>query len=95
MIEYHNPEANVGTEPIPYDLALKISSGEQVTVGLLANGFPDSEEFLEEVGRALQALEPGIRIRAYNKGNASIPANEELVSEVGRDCAGVVAAYGH
>ena len=95
MIEYHNPEARVEVEETPYDLSVTISSEDATRIGLLANGFPDSVEFLNELGAALQRLRPGITVQAYNKGNASIPANEQLLGEIGGDCVGVVAAYGH
>ena len=95
MLEYHNPEARVGVEETPYELSVKISSEDATRIGLLANGFPDSVEFLDELGAALQRLRPGIAVHAYNKGNASIPANEQLLGEIGGDCVGVVAAYGH
>ena len=95
MMEYHNPDARVGVEETPYDLSVTISSEDATSIGLLANGFPDSVEFLNELGTALQRLRPGIAVHAYNKGNASIPANEQLLGEIGGDCVGVVAAYGH
>ena len=95
MIEYHNPDARVGVEETPYDLSLTISSEESTSIGLLANGFPDSVQFLNELGAALQTLRPGITVHTYNKGNASIPANEQLLGEIGGECVGVIAAYGH
>ncbi len=95
MIEYHNPDARVGVEETPYELSLEIGSEDSTSIGLLANGFPDSVEFLHELGAALQQLRPGIEVHAYNKGNASIPASEQLLGEIGGECVGVVAAYGH
>jgi hypothetical protein len=95
MVEYHNPDARVGVEETPYELSIAISSEETTNLGLLANGFPDSVEFLDELGAALQKLQSGIRVHAYNKGNASIAANEQLLGEIGGDCVGVIAAYGH
>ncbi len=95
MIEYLNPEARVGVEETPYELSVKVSSEDATSLGLLANGFPDSVEFLDELGTALQKLRPGIVVHAYNKGNASIAANEQLLGEIGGECVGVIAAYGH
>ena len=95
MLEYHNPDARVGVEETPYDLSVAISSEDATSIGLLANGFPDSVEFLNELGAALQKLRPGIDVHAYNKGNASIAAGEQLLGEIGGECVGVVAAYGH
>ena len=95
MIEYHNPDASVGVKETPYDLSITLDGDEPTRIGLLANGFPDSVEFLNELGNALQELRPGITMHAYNKGNATIPANEQLLGEIGGDCVGVIAAYGH
>jgi hypothetical protein len=95
MLEYHNPDARVGVEETPYDLSVAISSEDATSIGLLANGFPDSVEFLDELGAALQNLRPGIDVHTYNKGNASIAAGEQLLGEIGGECVGVVAAYGH
>ena len=95
MIEYHNPDAPVGVEETPYDLSVAIRGEDATNIGLLANGFPDSVEFLDALGAALEQLKPGILIHAYNKGNASIPAGEKLLGEIGGECVGVIAAYGH
>ena len=95
MIEYLNPDASVGVEETPYELSLTMSEGEPIHIGLLANGFPDSVEFLDELGVALQKLRPGIAVHAFNKGNATVSANEQLLGEIGGECVGVIAAYGH
>ena len=95
MIEYHNPQAEVGIENTEYGLSATLCGAQSINIGFLANGFPDSESFLDELSRAMQALEPGIQTFSYNKGNASIPAPDALLDEAGRDCAAVVAAYGH
>lgn len=94
MIEFHDPEAEVAVEAVPYELALPIR-GETVEIGLLANGFPDSEPFLAHLGEAMRQLEPGIRVNSFNKGNPTVPAGEGLLEDVKSRCAGVVAAYGH
>ena len=95
MIEYHNPDSSVGIEEIPYELSLTVNSEATATIGLLANGFPDSVEFLNAVGDAIRALFPSVRLREYNKGNATIAAGEQLLQEITGECAGVIAAYGH
>ena len=95
MIEFLNPEADVGIDQIPYDLSVAVDGAVQTTIGLLANGFPDSVEFLNQVGAAISRRRPGINLKAYNKGNATIAAPEKLLGEIGGDCVGVIAAYGH
>ena len=93
MIEFLNPDADVGTENTPYELSVQVDG--DTTIGLLANGFPDSVPFLNEVGKAIGRLRPGINLKAYNKGNATIAAPERLLGEIDGDCVGVIAAYGH
>jgi hypothetical protein len=95
MIEYHNPEASVGVAQTPYELGCKLRGQSGLKLGLLANGFPDSVNFLDELGRSIQRLEPGLELCSFNKGDASSPANDELIREVTADCTAVVAAYGH
>jgi hypothetical protein len=95
MIEYHNPAGQVAVELEPYALSASVTGGKKISIGFLANGFPDSENFLNEVQKAMQALEPGIEVHSYNKGNASMSANEEMISKIKSECQAVVAAYGH
>ena len=65
------------------------------TVGLLANGFPDSVAFLDAVGDAIVALRPGITLARYDKGDASSIAGDTMLADVEQRCGAVVAAYGH
>ena len=95
MIEYHDPEANVGIENQPYELSLTVNGTNSVNLGFLANGFPDSVNFLNELQNVMQKLEPGIEAIIYNKGNASVPASDQLLGEISGECQGVIAAYGH
>lgn len=95
MIEYHNPEAEVGIEIEPYTLSSKVRGSNSISIGFLANGFPDSVNFLNELQAAVQALEPGVEVHTYNKGNASVPANDEMLATIKDECQAVIAAYGH
>lgn len=95
MIEYHNPEGQVAIEVDPYTLSAKLSGSEAINIGFLANGFPDSESFLHELQQAMRALAPNISVDAYNKGNASMPANDKMIAKIQSECQAVVAAYGH
>jgi len=97
MIKFHNPEAKTAVEPMPYELSYDIrpNKGEDVTVGLLANGFPDSEVFIKKVGEAIQQRLPNIHIKFWNKGNAGVTANEKMLQEISESCQVAIAAYGH
>jgi hypothetical protein len=97
MIEFHDPRGEVAVEAEPYTLAFDVAAngGEGVTIGLLANGFPDSENFLNHIGAALKGLLPNVSTKSWNKGNASIAASDEMLSEIQQSCQVAVAAYGH
>ena len=93
MIEFHDPRAEAGAEPEPYDLACPLDRHEKV--GLLANGFPDSVRFLDRVAEALSEILPQLELVRFNKGNASIVAGDELLEGITKECRAVVTAYGH
>ncbi len=91
-IEYLDPTAEPAEAVTPYEL----SAGDgALTVGLLANGFPDSVPFLDAVGKSLRRVRPDLEVRAWNKGNASMVADDQLMVEITEECDAVVAAYGH
>ena len=92
-IAFVDPRADVATEPTAYELRLDTSN--QVTIGLLANGFPDSVAFLDHVEAALADLLPNAGFRRYDKGDASSIASDQMLSTIAAECSAVVAAYGH
>lgn len=95
MIEFLDPRAVPAAVPEPYELAADFGGGGAPTVGLLANGFPDSESFLDRVAEVLVELVPDIELRRYNKGNASVLADDQLLDGISKECKAVVTAYGH
>ena len=92
-ISFVDPRGESAVEPEPYELAATLEPGTKV--GLLANGFPDSVEFLDAVGDAITALRPDIQLARWNKGDASAIANDTMLGEIEAECSAVVAAYGH
>ena len=94
-MRFHDPRGEVATPVDPYELHVDLAATSQPTIGLLANGFPDSDNFLEHVGAALSELLPGAKVLAWNKGNASIAAPEDMLQEIKTQCHAAIAAYGH
>ncbi len=92
-ISFVDPRGASAVEPEPYELSTTLEPG--TTVGLLANGFPDSVEFLDAVGDAIAALRPDIELARWNKGDASAIAGDAMLGEIEAECSAVVAAYGH
>lgn len=95
MLQFHDPRAAISVQREPYGLGIDLMRMNDASVAFLANGFPDSEQFLEKVASALEQILPGLRVRTFNKGNASIPAPPDLLEEIQNDCQAAVTAYGH
>lgn len=93
-IEFHDPRAEPGAPVDPYELSVDITEGAP-TIGLIANGFPDSEAFLDQVEKAMAVALPQVSFRRWNKHNASSMISDAMLDEVADDCAAVVGAYGH
>lgn len=92
-VNYHDPRAEPLTPAEPY--RLWASLGGNPTIGLLANGFPDSDTFLEQVEAVLAKELPAASFRHYNKRDASIRVRDEMLDSIVADCTVVLAAYGH
>lgn len=92
-MEFHDPRGEPVAPITPYSGVATLEPGE--TIGLFANGFPDSVAFLEHIGDSLRRALPGVDVRLWNKGNASALASEEHLAEITGTCTAVVAAYGH
>jgi|GEM_PF-90886 len=91
-VRFVDPRSASATQPEPYELRADLAAA---TIGLLANGFPDSVNFLTEVEAVLRAQLPGATFARYDKGNASMLASPEMLDEIATTCTAVVAAYGH
>ncbi len=94
MVQFVDPRAEVGIEVEDYGLSIDLQAHKQPKVAFLANGFPDSVAFLNQVRDALKALVPGLQALDFDKGNASITVSDAMLEQIqGADAA--VAAYGH
>ncbi len=94
MIQFHDPRSEPGAPVEPYRLtAAPTEAGFEI--GLVANGFPDSEPFLDHVEKSLATRLPHAVFRRYNKHNASSVISDEMLESVVAECRAVVAAYGH
>ena len=77
-----------------YELGADFSAPE-FTIGLLANNFPDSVTFLDELELVLNEQYPVVHTKRYAKPNASDVATDKLIEGITRECRAVVTAYGH
>ncbi|MCY4452406.1 MAG: hypothetical protein OXC01_10705 [Immundisolibacterales bacterium] len=92
-IQFHDPRAESSRPVETYGLAAALDG--PIAIGLLANGFPDSVEFLEAVEEALGESLPEASFTRYDKGGPSVPVTAHLVDDIVERCDAVVAAYGH
>ena len=97
MISFHDPRGEKSQSEETYELSCDVAAneGRGITLGLLANGFPDSENFLRHIGDVFKEQLPGLEIKVWNKGNASSPAPQSMLEDIRKSCQAVVAAYGH
>ncbi len=95
MVDYHDPRGEIATLKEPYGLSVNLASSNDACVAFLANGFPDSENFLRELAIAMKVHLTSLRAEHFNKGNASISAPDEMLAEIKAGCVAAVTAYGH
>jgi len=93
-ITFVDPRAEPGASVEPYTLAADLDV-DGLTIGLLANGFPDSVAFLDQVEAALAEALPAASFLRWDKGDASSVASPSMLEEMRGSCQAVVAAYGH
>ncbi|NKB99380.1 MAG: hypothetical protein GKR90_12920 [Pseudomonadales bacterium] len=97
MVQFLDPRGEIATAEEIYNLTqdIRADEGAGMTVGLLANGFPDSEKFLSKLGTVLESRLPKVKTKLWNKGNAGIAAGEKMLNEIKAHCQVAIAAYGH
>ncbi len=92
-MKFHDPRGERSGPTVPYELSAHLAPGQQI--GLFANGFPGSVDFLQLIGEAVERGIPGLTVKLWNKGNASALASTEDLAEISDTCSAVIAAYGH
>jgi len=97
IVKFLDPRGASSQPQEKYDLSadIRLNDGAGISVSLLANGFPDSQLFLEKVSAALKARLPNIQTRLWNKHNAGVAASDEMLDEMLAAGDVAIAAYGH
>lgn len=93
-VTFHDPRGVSAASVEPYEHSIDLST-DGVSIALLANGFPDSVEFLQAVESVMSEHLPHAKFRSWNKGNASAAVSDKMLGEIVAECQTVVAAYGH
>lgn len=92
-MEFVDPRPRTAVEPDAYSLAAPLTEG--AVIGLMANGFPDSDTFLTHVEAAVARRAEGVEFHRWNKGNASRLASPDELDALAARCDAVIGAYGH
>ena len=92
-VAYFDPRAAQGRPDEAYTLRADLNA--DLMIGMLANGFPDSERFLRYLGEALARKFPRVRFRHVVKPIDSAPVAADMLSAIARECGALISAYGH
>ena len=95
-VEYRLP-VSAPLSSVRYNIGLE-SGFVPSRLGLLANGFPDAEKFLQKQADALAKFWPDATFRIAKKANAdqlNIGIQEPLLSDLANDCDAIIIAWGH
>jgi hypothetical protein len=65
------------------------------TIGLLANGFPDSASFLDALAEQIATAIDGVTFERVTKVSPPTPLTSEQLTRLTTACDAVIAAYGH
>ncbi|TAK70670.1 MAG: hypothetical protein EPO13_02040 [Actinomycetota bacterium] len=92
-ITYLDPDAGPPHETHEYQL--RLAGDGAVRIGLLANGFPDSTAFLQEVQAAIGAHQPDASFVLYTKPRLGTSLTPDEIGQHFGDCDALVVAIGH
>jgi hypothetical protein len=92
MAELLDPTVEAATQPIAYVPRPNSLRGKRVA--LIENTKFNSDNLLVRIGNILINDYGAASARMWRKKNASVPAHEEIVSEVRQTCDVVVAGVG-
>lgn len=93
LTTYVDPAAEVSTPAEPYELFLDCGQ-RPITIGLLANAFPDAANFTNCVEAALAEQLPGATLRRYQKLSVE-PVLPDMLEDIAQHCDGLIAIWGH
>ena len=93
VVEFFDPRGEIDVAQRPTAAPSRGHRGHR-SIGLLANGFPDSARFLQLVADRVALAHPSVRFEVVTKPSPPTPLSEDQLARLGA-CDGVIAAYGH
>ena len=92
-VQYLDPTAEESVPAEPYELFLDLAR-RPLTLGLLANSFPDATNFMDAIEREVARALPGVTLKRYQKPSVD-PLSDAMLAEIAGECDGLLAAWGH
>lgn len=92
-VTYVDPAAEESTPVEAYELFLD-TKRRPLTIGLLANAFPDATHFTDCIEAALAPHLPGATFKRYQKASVD-PVQPAMLDEIVAGCDGVISVWGH
>jgi hypothetical protein len=92
-VTYLDPAAEESPPAEPYELFLDLTR-RPLTLGLVANAFPDATNFMDAIEVCVAEALPGVTLKRYQKSSVD-PVTPEMLDAIARECDGMLAAWGH
>jgi hypothetical protein len=95
MIEILDPTVQPGSEPAAGPVwAPRPDSLAGRRIGLIENTKHNSDQLLQRIGELLKTEYGAAETRMWRKHNSSVPAHEEIITELRQSCDVMVAGIG-
>jgi hypothetical protein len=94
-VSFHDPRPLIVEAAHSFERLPLRSIPSSPTIGLLANGFPDSAQFLNAVAQQIATRIDGVTFERVTKVSPPTPLTESQLTLLTTTCDAVVAAYGH
>ncbi|TML20125.1 MAG: hypothetical protein E6G39_00275 [Actinobacteria bacterium] len=94
-VSFLDPRPQFVESPQSFERLQLRSIPSSPTIGLLANGFPDSAQFLDALAQRVAVTIDRARFERVTKVSPPTPLTATQLSLLTESCDAVIAAYGH
>jgi len=92
-VTYLDPTGEASAPLLAYDRRLD-TARRPLTLGLIANSFPDCKPFVDCLERALAKALPGAAFKRFQKPGVD-PIGKDALASLTGECDAAIAAWGH
>jgi hypothetical protein len=94
-VSFLDPRPQVAEATLTFAALARRPIPRSPTIGLLANGFPDSAQFLDAVALRIAAAVNDVTFERVAKISPPTPLTDVQLELLTTTCDAVIAAYGH